>query len=173
MIDHDLFTRLWTHAQPVVAGYIRATLQNRHDAEDILQDVAVVLLHKFSSYDPQREFVAWALSIAKLELLSSRRAQARSLLLLDQRVLDAVTQSYAELAPELGARADALERCLSGVQGRPLETLQLRFGGALKTHEIASRTGDSHEAVRVLLSRTLAALKACIERRLAASGRPA
>ena len=53
MNNHEQFTRRWTEAQPIVAGYINAVVPDFQEAEDLLQDVAVILLRKFTEYDPQ------------------------------------------------------------------------------------------------------------------------
>ena len=42
--DQELFTRHWTQASRMVADYISALVPNFHEAEDLLQNVAVVLL---------------------------------------------------------------------------------------------------------------------------------
>ena len=73
MNNHEQFTRRWTEAQPIVAGYISAVVPDFQEAEDLLQDVAVILLRKFPEYDAQRPFVAWAIGIAKREVLVARR----------------------------------------------------------------------------------------------------
>lgn len=47
----------WTQAQPVVAAYIRTLLPDFHQAEEVLQRVAVVLVRKFEAYDASKPFV--------------------------------------------------------------------------------------------------------------------
>ncbi|MBN1672603.1 MAG: sigma-70 family RNA polymerase sigma factor [Kiritimatiellae bacterium] len=168
--DNEQFTRHWTQAQPVVAGYISSMVTDFHEAEDLLQDVAVVLLRKFGEYDSRRPFVAWALGVARYEILSSRRAHARSFLSYRPEVVDAVTESYAEMAPELDARAAALRRCLSRVKGRGLKLLQFRYEKALKPREIAERVNMKAGAVRVMLTRVRDALRACIEKHVSPGG---
>ncbi len=46
MDNHEQFTRRWTEAQPIVAGYINAVVPDFQEAEDLLQDVAVILLRQ-------------------------------------------------------------------------------------------------------------------------------
>jgi RNA polymerase sigma-70 factor (ECF subfamily) len=167
MADNELFTRHWTKAQPVVAGYISSLVPDFLEAEDLLQEVAVVLLRKFDDYDPGRPFVAWALGIAKLEVLSNRRSHARSFLSYRPDVLETVTEVCAEMAPELEFRASALRECLKQVRGRDGELVKLRYEESLKPGEIAARLGMAAGTVRVVLSRIRASLQECIERKLA------
>ena len=171
--DHDRFTRHWTQAQPIVASYIASMVPDFHLAEDLLQDVAVVLLHKFGEYDPQRPFVAWALGVARFELLTWRRAQERTVLSLDSQLLEAVGAVYEELAPELEARGRALRECRKTLKGNAETVLNLRYEKALKPGEIARQLGLEAGAVRVQLSRIRAALQECVQRRLATQERRA
>src|SRR6266704_5974611 len=100
MDNPEQFTRRWTEAQPIVAGYISAVVPDFQEAEDLLQDVAVILLRKFPEYDPQRPFVAWAIGIAKLEVHMARRRHARNLLSYKADLLERIGEAYEELAPE-------------------------------------------------------------------------
>jgi hypothetical protein len=43
---------LWTKAQPFVAAHIGFLVPDFHRAEDVLQQVAVILVRKFDQYDP-------------------------------------------------------------------------------------------------------------------------
>lgn len=67
----------WTKAQPFVAAYITSLLRDFHRAEDVLQQVAVILVRKFGEYDSQQPFLPWALGIARLETLKEQRREAR------------------------------------------------------------------------------------------------
>jgi RNA polymerase sigma-70 factor, ECF subfamily len=170
MESHEQFTRLWTEAQPVVAAYLQAALPDFHQAEDLLQEVAVVLLRKFPEYDRTRPFLGWALGVARFEILNARRAYARSRLFFEPEALERLSQTCEELAPELELRARALRECMDKVEGRARELLRLRYEEALKPNSIASQLGLAVVAVRVMLSRTRAALRQCIERKLKQEG---
>ena len=171
MNENESFMRHWTLAQPVVTSYTRALIRNRHDVEDILQDVVVILLRKFSEYDADRPFVAWAIGITRLHILATRQAQARSILCQQSQILDAVSESFVELAPELDARAGALKECLEKLQGRARMVLELRYTRSLNTNQIALQLGTAAGAARVLLSRARSMLQLCIERQLTAERR--
>ena len=171
MNENEQFMRHWTQAQPVVASYTRSLVRNHHDVEDVLQDVVVILLRKFSEYDASRPFVAWAIGITRLHILATRQAQARSTICQQSKILDAVSKSFIELAPELDARASALTQCLEKVEGRARMVLELRYARSLSTSQIALQLGTADGAVRVLLSRARSMLQTCIERQMSAERR--
>lgn len=166
MEREERFTRHWTQAQPVVAGFVGSMIPDFHQAEDLLQNVAVVLLRKFDEYDPARPFAAWALGIAKNEILSWRRAHARSFLSYHPELLEAVAAAYEEMSPELRLRVSALKHCLQDVEGRAWDVLRLRYEESLQPRDIASKLGLAAGNVRVILSRIRTALQGCVERRL-------
>ena len=166
MDNHEQFTRRWTEAQPIVAGYINAVVPDFQEAEDLLQEVAVILLRKFPEYDAQRPFVAWAIGVAKREVLMARRLHARNFLSYHTDLLERISEAYEELAPEFEERSRALRECLRSVKGRAGELLRLRYEESLKPNAMAGRVGMAVVAVRVMLSRTRATLRECIERKL-------
>ena len=166
MENQEQFTRFWTEAQPKVAGYINALVPDFQEAEDLLQNVAVVLLRKFPEYDGQRPFIGWAIGIARREVLMARRRHARSFLCYHTDLLERISEAYVELAPELDERSRALGECLETIQGRAGQLLRLRYEEGLKASAIAGRVGMAVVAVRVMLSRTRAALRHCIEHKV-------
>jgi RNA polymerase sigma-70 factor (ECF subfamily) len=166
MDTHERFTRYWTEAQPIVASYLSSLVPDFAATEDLLQEVAVVLLRKFPQYDDSRSFVSWALGVARYEALMLRRTQARSFLCFDPDLVETVADVYVELAPELDERVPALRECLRSVRGRAAELLRLRYEEALSPSEIAERLSTGSVAVRVMLTRVRAALRDCVERRI-------
>jgi RNA polymerase sigma-70 factor (ECF subfamily) len=166
MDSQEQFTRLWTEAQPKLAAYLNALVPDFQEAEDLLQEVAVVLLRKFPEYDPQRPFIGWAIGIAKREVLMARRRHARGFVCYQAELLERISEAYEELAPELEDRSRALRECLRLVKGRAGELLRLRYEDALPPQEISGRIGMAVIAVRVMLSRTRSTLRECIERKL-------
>jgi RNA polymerase sigma-70 factor (ECF subfamily) len=166
MDAQEQFTRLWTEAQPRLAGYLNALMPDFQEAEDLLQNVAVVLLRKFPEYDCQRPFIGWAIGIAKREVLMARRRHARNFLCYQTELLERISEAYEELLPELDERSLALGECMQTVKGRAGLLLRLRYYEALRPSAIARRVGMAVVAVRVMLSRTRAALRDCIERKV-------
>jgi RNA polymerase sigma-70 factor (ECF subfamily) len=108
MDPNERFARFWTGAQPVVASFIGALMPDFRDAQDLLQNVAAACLRKFNEYDPERPFTAWALGVARFEVLRLRRTQVRSPLLFNDDLVARVATACDEAAPELERRARAL-----------------------------------------------------------------
>ncbi len=165
--DHHAFMRHWTEAQPHLASYIGAMIRDRHAADDVLQEVAVILWRKYPEFDRAKPFIAWGIGIARLEILQARRAAGRSIVTYHSDLLDAVGREFAERASEFDGRADALRDCLKGVSERAWRLLRQRYEEALTPQAIAAQLGQDVNAVRVALHRARTALEACVERRTA------
>jgi RNA polymerase sigma-70 factor (ECF subfamily) len=159
------FMRLWTAAQPAVAGYIRSLIRGT-DADDVLQETALTLFRRFADYDPARPFVAWALGVAKFQVLGHRRDAARSFLTFDSPLLERYTDGWADSCPSSDYRAGALENCFGELTGRARQVLQMRYFEGFTAEEIARRTASSGAAVRMMLQRIRDSLRACVEHQL-------
>ncbi len=164
------FTRLWTKAQPAVAGFISSLVPDFHQSEDILQDAAVACLRKFDDYDRNRPFTAWAIGIARYQVLSEKRDFARHSMVLMPEAVEAVAAVYEEKGSELALESHVLKDCVKGVKGVSRDILSLRYEQNLKPSEIAERTGKKAGAVRTMLSRLRDTLQDCIDRKVTALG---
>jgi RNA polymerase sigma-70 factor (ECF subfamily) len=157
--------RLWTEAQPIVSAFILSVIPDFHQAEDVLQQVAVVLVREFHQFDASRPFLPWALGIARNRILRSRRDMARySKHFLSDAVLDQIQNAFYEGEDSLVAIRKSLRLCLSKQPQKALELLRWRYAHDLKPSETAVRMGITSGAVRAMLHRTRAALRRCIRR---------
>ena len=163
---NEQFTCLWTVAQPKVANLISAAVPDFQQAEDILQNVALTCLRKFGEYDERRPFVAWALGVARREVLASQRKHARSFLCFRSDLLEQLAEVCEEMVPELDMRTRALRECLKLLDGRASKAVQLRYEQALRLDDVASKLEIKPLNARVLLSRIRSSLRDCVERKV-------
>lgn len=155
-------------------GYILACLRNRHDADDVLQSVAVVIVGAADAPTEDEGFLRWAREIARRRILEFHRVNGRMQVLdphLVQRLADA-----AEWAGETRAaldRREALLKCVEKLPADAREVLLHRYGERqLSMEQIAVLVGRSVDGITSYLYRVRAALRNCVDRRLTAEGRP-
>lgn len=166
----EQLARLWTESQPMVAAYILSLVSDFHQAEDVLQQVAVVVVRRFHEYDSGRPFLPWVLGVARNVSLEARREKARTRMsLLDDDLISQVQAEFEANSQVSTAIHHALRRCLQGQKGRMREILHLRYSHDLKPQGIAKRMGITSGAVRVILHRARETLRLCIERSLQSS----
>ena len=157
---------LMTQHQRRVFSYIYTLVPDRHDAEDLLQETSLVICEKFHEFKPNTDFVAWACQIAWWRVRNARQKFARSKIIFDQEVLDAVAQTSAVMSRELDARHEALEHCLRKLPARDRELVLTRYEPDSNVEEAASRTGRSLDAAYKALGRIRKLLLDCVTHQL-------
>lgn len=165
------FTQLWTDSQPSVQKYVASLIWNPSQTRDIVQNISLALLRKFSEYDEGRPFLNWALGVAKYEVLSHQRDAARNRIVCNTNFLDEYTKNWAEAAPEISDESLALRECVGQLKSRSKTIVKLRYIDGLNSESIANEIQISATNVRAILMRTRELLRRCIEGRLAVARR--
>ena len=172
--DHSVmrdFAGRWIQAQPAVAAFIWSLVPSGHDADDILQRTAKAIVENLHKYDESQSFTAWAIGIAKFEVLRFRQERRRDRLIFETETIETVAGAYQQAGAELSEMKLALNGCIEKLSGRIREIVQLYY---LKEHspaEIARQLGTTENAVFVSLHRARAALRICMESQREGSGR--
>jgi RNA polymerase sigma-70 factor (ECF subfamily) len=151
-------------------AYIYALVPNRQDASDILQETSVVICEKFREYQSGTDFVAWATRIAFWEVRRARQKYARSKVVFDQDVVDALAETVCSMQLELDVRHEALAHCLKRLPDRDREMVLLRYEPGSGVEEAARRVGRSLDAAYKALARIRKLLMDCVTHRLGEEG---
>jgi RNA polymerase sigma-70 factor (ECF subfamily) len=163
--ESEKLARLWTESQPVVASFILAIVPDFHQSEDVLQQVAVVLVREYERYDSSKPFLPWALGIARNVALKSRRDVARrSKHLVNDTLLDRIQLAFEEKDDSLLEMRKYLRQCLTKQPRKVLELLHHRYALDLSPAHVATNMGVTSGAVRAMLHRARQALRRCIKR---------
>jgi RNA polymerase sigma-70 factor, ECF subfamily len=149
-----------------VYAYILTLVTNRNDAEDILQDVGVTAWQKFSEYDPQRDFVAWACGIAHFKVLESLRA-SRKHAALSGALLDELHAEMVAMGDLLDRQHQALENCLAALPEQDRALIARRYHPGVTIKQIARETGRTVAALYKALQRIHERLFDCASRKVA------
>jgi RNA polymerase sigma-70 factor, ECF subfamily len=157
------FAALWTGAQTAIAAFIRTFVRRRDESDELLQRTAMALVRKYGEYDSRRSFVAWAIGVAKMELLAYRRERASDRHVFDGALVEKIAESHRQLAEGRLPIHELLVQCVGELDGRALEAIRLRYAKQMKTPQIAEAMGLSHGAARMLLTRARATLRHCVE----------
>ncbi|MEX2091728.1 MAG: sigma-70 family RNA polymerase sigma factor [Pirellulales bacterium] len=163
----EQFAALWTASQWTISAFIRTLIPDFQQADEVLQRVAVTLVRKYDQYDQTRPFAAWAVGVAKYEVLYFRRERATDKHLFGDDIVEQIASRYEILAEEVDPLRDALKHCLDKLEGRSKRVIELRYRRGLASGVIADEMELSAGAVRMLLCRVRETLRRCIERRTA------
>jgi RNA polymerase sigma factor (sigma-70 family) len=129
------------------------------DADDIVQDTAVVVFaHDQGPPDAER-FVGWCCTVARHLALHRRRSEARAVDL--KECFQHYSMAFADHDPERTLAAQSLlETGLDRLDEEALSLLWNRFVLEETSVEVASRLNISAMAVRMRLSRIIACVRA-------------
>jgi len=161
---------LMTRHQRQIFSYIYVLVPNRSDAEDLLQETSLLICEKFDDFREGTDFVAWACQIAYWRVRYSRQKFARSKVVFDQHVVDAVAQTAGAMAEELDDRHEALGRCLEKLHPRDKELLMARYEPGGGVEEAARRSGRTVQTAYKALARLRKLLLDCVTTRLTTAG---
>ena len=154
------WTELYRAMAPTVFGYLRS--RGAADPEDLLGEVFLQVVRDVASFSGgERDFRAWALTIAHHRLLDDVRYRARRPAdpAAEELLVAAGPAGDAETDALTGLEVNRLRRALSGLSPDQQDVLMLRLFGELTIDEVAGIVGKRPGAVKALQRRGLAALK--------------
>lgn len=165
--SREEFTRLWLASEASVSTYVFASIAEFHDAEDVVQQIALNAASRFDDFDQERPFLGWILWIAKSRILNFYRQQGRRKVHFSDEVLQQLADAISTREATIGnRRREALELCLERLPDRSRQLLDLRYIQELSTKKIAAAVELTGGSVRVTLTRIRTALGDCIQHRL-------
>lgn len=168
---HHRFLRLFTHHEGAVRAYVRRLVPLRADADDVMQEVAVVLWDKFDGFLAGADFRAWAFGIARFEVLAWLRDKGRDRLVLDADVVDKLAAETAADEPRLARQREALETCMQKLERPQRDLVIAAYQPQASIQAVASQSGRTINGFYQWLHRIRKLLLDCIRRELNREGR--
>jgi len=150
-------------------AYVTAALGSHANSADVLQRTNLVLWKKAREFRAGAEFMPWALTIARYEVLSFLRDHRRDRHVFSDDVANLMLDAIANEVTDPSDREAALRQCLERLPGRSRKLLWQRYNQAASIKEIASDTGRSENSVKCHFVRLRKSLERCIEGFLKAS----
>jgi RNA polymerase sigma-70 factor (ECF subfamily) len=174
VVAQDLLKELLQHRGELY-GFIRAIVRRHHEAEDLFQEVALVIARKAQEGAEIRNFSAWAKEIARRKVRQFYRESR------DRKEVNLPVEEMAEAVCELSEaahtasddlrrRQEALRDCIGRLKRDMREMLHRRHAGGEAYARIAAHFGKTEVAVRRATARARLALLACMRRCLARAG---
>ena len=164
---HHRFLRTYTAHEPAIRGYVRRLVPARADADDVMQDVSVVLWEKFDSFREDADFRAWAFGVARFEVLAWLRDKGRDRLVLTEEVVLKIVDESAAMEPDLERQREALELCMEKVPRDQREFLMRAYQSDSRIQAVAAGSGRTVAGFYQWLHRMRRMLLDCVRRALA------
>jgi RNA polymerase sigma-70 factor (ECF subfamily) len=170
ILDQATLVRLLLSHRAMLVGYIGSIVRDPHLAEDVFQNVSIIVLKKAAALQDAASFAVWARKIARFEALNAVRREEKAPRPLQQEVLDLLETHWDAGDPPASAESDALKDCLSKLAPRSRQVVELRYQENVSGKALAERLAQPLNTVYVALSRAHRALLACVKLRLSQGG---
>jgi len=158
-----LVQQLFVRHQQVLLGYVLSIEPNFADAQDIVQEVFLIISRKARTWTAGTDFLGWACTVARYETLNFQRTRARRVERLDEDVVELLHAGGVPDEAGFQRRMAALQRCIGRLAPRARELVWMRYHGAQMPEQIAPTVGWTVNAVRVALTRARQFLRECLE----------
>jgi len=162
----EKFVKTHMPHQGSLFGYLLGAVRDFHQAEDLLQQVTLILWKKFGEYRADEPYLPWAFGVARRELARHFRDSANHEARLSLEIMDAVTGTLEKEEHRLAEERRALLECIKKLPAEDQGLVKLRYETDLSLKELADRFGKSLAAVNMALVRIRRALLDCTERSL-------
>lgn len=160
----------WTQSQRSVSAYIASLVPNFQDADDILQNVAVITVKKFDQFEKKGSFVSWVVGIARNEIFKYYTEKKKNQAVPDMEAIKQIAGIYeAEILAndhyEREMKA-ALASCIERLRGKWKRILEMYYLREQSSARIAQQLAMTRSNVFVSLHRIRVALKDCVTKEI-------
>lgn len=167
---HELFLRLFTANEAALRGFVRALVPTRADANDVMQETAIVLWRKFGEFATGDDFRRWAFGVARMKVLSWRRDAARDRHVFGDETTALIAEETEARTDSLEAQREALHACIGKLPLEQRTLVDAAYAPGAIIEEVARGTGQTAMALYKKLHRIRMALVECTRRVLASEG---
>lgn len=163
--DSDALKYVYRHTSAKLFGVCLRILNDREEAEDVLQDVYLTVWNKADRFDPERASpITWLVSLARNRSIDRIRARGG-------RVIAGVEEAEAlpdgaPLASTLVEDEDdrrRLEGCLNQLDPKHASAVRTAFFEGVTYEALAKMLGMPLGTMKSWIRRSLISLRACLE----------
>jgi len=148
-------------------GVCLRILNDKSEAEDVLQDVYVTVWRKAGGFDPGRASpITWLVAIARNRAIDRLRSSAVARRM---EPIEAAADTVSDPAPvavervELAQQHQRLARCLEELEARHSAAIRSAFLDGVTYEELAQRMSVPLGTMKSWIRRGLLKLRACLE----------
>jgi RNA polymerase sigma-70 factor (ECF subfamily) len=167
----EAFARLFATHDRWLYSYLVTLLGSTAHAEEVFQEVCVVLWREYETFELGTDFVKWVAVIAHNQVRKFRRQRKQVGFQLDEITFDLLAAEAVERVDLFDCRRDALRRCLTKLPVADRALVEECY----QEHKVnfkatALRLGRPENTVYKALNRIRRVLFECINRALVSEG---
>ena len=149
----------------LIHGFIYSLLPSP-EADDVLQEVFLVVNEKAQEFRPDSDFLAWVRKIARYKILEHLRTRQRTAAgVLSEDTIQRLADHSEPFFDGWEERRDALLICLGRLGETARRLVDLKYAEGKRLAEIAAIVGWTTKAVKTGLHRARSVLRDCVAMR--------
>lgn len=161
------YLRLLMGNQHQIYSYILKRIPNSSDADDIMQEVAIILWEKFDQFQPGTNFAAWAITIARNKVLNFIRKNRNDRILFSTQTIEMLDDHTSDNKRDKKVKSEIggiLKKCVSKLPENDRGLLQMRYSMDITIKALAGRIGRPVHGLYSSLARIHNTLVDCVRR---------
>jgi RNA polymerase sigma-70 factor (ECF subfamily) len=167
----DAFARLFAKHDRWLFSYLVTLLANPAHAEEVFQEVCVIVWRMSDQFELGTDFVKWVSVIAHNQVRKFRREAKKSGFQLSEITCERLAADASRGADLFEFRRDALRNCLGKLATGDRQLVQRCYSDSAASFKtIAEEVGRPVNTVYKALNRIRRLLQQCIDRSLSAEG---
>jgi len=164
-----VFEILVRENQAMLMTYLRAVLRDRFVADDLFQEIMLVVWQRLDEYDRSRPFGPWVRGIAANLVMAHFRKARNDVMILEAETLEYLSQQLQHISERPGdtwdEKIEALSRCIQALPDHHREAINLRYFEHSAIPQIAEISRTSVETIKKRLQRARSQLLDCLRRK--------
>lgn len=164
--DRRALQEVYAATAPKLFGVVLRIVPNRHEAEDVLQDIYLTVWNKAGSFDSERGSpITWLAAIARNKAIDRRRSMKAHGEELPATAAETIADGAPSAVDQLEWSQDRalLLACIETLEARIKTAICEAFLNGHTYDELAQRTGVPLGTMKSWIRRGLQKLRGCLE----------
>lgn len=123
----QLFMGLYMGVQRRLFGYVLSQIPDPSDAEDIVQETVAAMWTRFNEYESGTNFAAWALCVARFQILTYRKKMIRKKRMFSLQATESIQNAAESTDNQEQERQEILRLCLDKLSEKERKILHFRY----------------------------------------------
>jgi RNA polymerase sigma-70 factor (ECF subfamily) len=166
------FTEQFVRCDRRLFGFVITLLPNFDEAEEAYQETCMRIWAKWDTYDPDRDFLAWACGFAKNVVRELRQKKIRGQSLLSEQAMERIAEMRFRMGTASEAWQSHLTDCLQELSPEQRDLIARHYAGEESVKTIAEELQAAPTALYMRLSRVRRLLLECLERSAGMRAKP-
>lgn len=160
-VKHIEFVNLLTANYHRIYNFILSMVPNRTEADDIMQEASIVMMEKFDDLRNYDEFLPWAFTVAKFQVLKYLKKK-RSRAVLDYKLINILAEQSKNRSEKLDDWVEALKGCISKLETIDKQLIEMKYNENATANEISKEIGLTPSKIYRSIYRIHGMLQKCV-----------